>query len=608
LPLYNAGYNVFQLTDLQIINRTANFLAYSANIDDKFANLSLDLNFHTSDLVQELQEQLNDLKLRIVENPAQVVPDYLGFPEHYINSEKIKTDLAENSINNIMDVISDKGEVHNILHLQEGLNLKEWDVRQRNMLKSEICGDADATKVLPHILKLNNAIPPIQINNFRFTYDNYDDVSGYEVFVDESLKDGIATFGIFYKNNNRHNYCDKVVGEQSLQNATYQGIAHVLHTFPTDEPLIIYLDRESVLKILWKFPLNYKQKLIAHNVDMIELIEHLLSKRTAPTYWKQVYSHLTITADTPENRIDTINTHIEIMQMWYGETRASRLIDGNNQADKLTEKAYDKSPLKAPLVNLFYNEYLLKSTRQKRTKVSDFKGYINERIRPNLKKIIRKEYARKIFKQEKYIQSQWYDNPLVSKDSWLILKSKATDHESSKKQMTRLLHDALPNKKKIYSHLLSEQIDNEENFTNKNFWQNKYGDKIVDDMCTLCGQTTETNDHLFCHCTHTKATNARDALPRKICEEISKYTADRIYNFDIWYECSYTNIQELEGFDPAWGSQGLVPKFLRNKLIQLGIKENKINELIANLQHIVIQASLEVWYARNKKLHVHNHS
>ena len=51
LPMYNGGYNLFRLCDLQIINSVAIYLNYAANSDDIFAKVLTLSTFEHSGVV-----------------------------------------------------------------------------------------------------------------------------------------------------------------------------------------------------------------------------------------------------------------------------------------------------------------------------------------------------------------------------------------------------------------------------------------------------------------------------------------------------------------------------------------------------------------------------
>jgi len=60
------GYNVFKLTDLQIINHVASFfLNYAANFDDEYIQTCIDVNLTDSDVINDIQDLLVKLKLKV---------------------------------------------------------------------------------------------------------------------------------------------------------------------------------------------------------------------------------------------------------------------------------------------------------------------------------------------------------------------------------------------------------------------------------------------------------------------------------------------------------------------------------------------------------------
>ena len=54
---------------------------------------------------------------------------------------------------------------------------------------------------------------------------------------------------IYIGKKHQYNLYDRVEGEQTLQNATYQGILHVLKGFPLDEPIVFGIDRKAVIDV-----------------------------------------------------------------------------------------------------------------------------------------------------------------------------------------------------------------------------------------------------------------------------------------------------------------------------------------------------------------------
>ena len=65
----NYGYNLFKLQDLQKICLVANYLNYSANFIDKYANQSTDFTFEEGELKEIAQQLMSKYRLEIIKNP-----------------------------------------------------------------------------------------------------------------------------------------------------------------------------------------------------------------------------------------------------------------------------------------------------------------------------------------------------------------------------------------------------------------------------------------------------------------------------------------------------------------------------------------------------------
>jgi hypothetical protein len=83
---------------------------------------------------------------------------------------------------------------------------------------------------------------------------------GYEIFVDETLKNNIVGHSIFCKKNSKYNYYSCIEREQTLQNATYQEILHLLKGILKDEKINFVLDRKGVIDIFEKFLKTYRER------------------------------------------------------------------------------------------------------------------------------------------------------------------------------------------------------------------------------------------------------------------------------------------------------------------------------------------------------------
>jgi hypothetical protein len=377
---------------------------------------------------------------------------------HYIKNKNIIATLIERDCDDINIFISDENCFNKLKNIEKIIGKTNWNKKQINSVKKYIC-DKNSDKIKANILKaaeLNmqfNLVDSEYNSNPMFYYDQK--LKCYEVQIDESLKNGKAGYGIYYKHNCVYNFYDRVYGDQTLQNTTYQSIEHVLNTFPFNKPLCIILDRKSVFDIMKKVTkLKYKQELDLDYLDVIKRIQDIIKNRTAPITWLHVNSHLNDNNinDNPENLQKKLKKR-EKMYKLYGETKAEHLIEGNSQADKLANKALELSDLKRPEFTKEHNLFVLKSIRKKSSHISDFKGFHNSRIRKNLKKQQRIEYATKLFKEKSEKYDWWVDNPVISKLSCEIIKNPQYKYHNEKKFMIRMIHQTLPTCEKMYRHI-----------------------------------------------------------------------------------------------------------------------------------------------------------
>jgi len=105
------------------------------------------------------------------------------------------------------------------------------------------------------------------------------ELQAYEVYIDESQRAGTAGYGIFVKQGCSFNTFDSVLGEKTLQNATYQGIIRATKLFPTDLPLVFVIDRKSVIDVLINFSSTYKKQQNTLHMDVLKEIQALFNKR-----------------------------------------------------------------------------------------------------------------------------------------------------------------------------------------------------------------------------------------------------------------------------------------------------------------------------------------
>ena len=133
-----------------------------------------------------------------------------------------------------------------------------------------------------HSKRLNHNISK-KFDPTKLFYD--EKLKRYEFYIDETLnkqqnKPDKAGYGIYTGQAHISSFCDKVDGEQTLQNATYQGILHVLKTFSLDEPIIFCLDRKAVIDVMENLPQSYRNKQDALHLDTLNQIKEILDKRT----------------------------------------------------------------------------------------------------------------------------------------------------------------------------------------------------------------------------------------------------------------------------------------------------------------------------------------
>jgi hypothetical protein len=131
-------------------------------------------------------------------------------------------------------------------------------------LKRELCKQ-DSLEISDSILKRIQKYPEWDMTKCYKSEEN----EGYEIFVDETLKNNIAGYGIFCKKDSKYNYFSRVEGEQTLQNATYQKILHVLKGVPNDEKINFILDRKGIIDIFEKFPKTYREKQNSLHLDTL---------------------------------------------------------------------------------------------------------------------------------------------------------------------------------------------------------------------------------------------------------------------------------------------------------------------------------------------------
>jgi hypothetical protein len=84
------------------------------------------------------------------------------------------------------------------------------------------------------------------------------------------------------------NYFDCIEGEQELQNATYQGILHVLKEFPLDKAIIFIIDRKAAIDIMENLPKTQKKR---QEAGYTNTNYRTTRKKNRKTLFNYCYSH-----------------------------------------------------------------------------------------------------------------------------------------------------------------------------------------------------------------------------------------------------------------------------------------------------------------------------
>ena len=475
LPYKWYGFNLFKLKDLQKICVIPNFINYAANFIDKYSAQSTAAIFHEGEMKELATYILKKYRLEMYENPEHYEHTSEKQINKFIMNKMMMHKLLKASIENIDEllddiVLKDKDE------LEEEFDIKMTKTSYNN-LKKEIC-KPNSNEVLDNILKRINRYPEWNMDDCFFNEVE----EAYEIYVDETEKNNMAGYGIFCNHNSQNNYYSRVEGEQTLQNATYQGILHVLKGVPKNQAINFIIDRKAVIDIFNKLPNTYKDRQDTLHLDTLIQIEEILKERTAKIQFKHCYSHIKDVSvmDSPEKVNFKAKKLTKLIEM-FGEESAYRYIEGNKQADKLADKIHDTPITKTPNITKYHNKYIIKSNRKKTTVKGDKDQIINTRVRKTLKDIVRKEYSEGVWQKEKYDNIKKYkDN--ISKMSTDILRDKDPARESGRKMMMRMLHGTLPTCEKI-DRLVQIEKNSAYNLT---FYTYKYDKHTNERLCPCC--------------------------------------------------------------------------------------------------------------------------
>eukprot|EP00026_Physarum_polycephalum_P003190 Phypoly_transcript_03200.p1 GENE.Phypoly_transcript_03200~~Phypoly_transcript_03200.p1 ORF type:complete len:396 (+),score=55.22 Phypoly_transcript_03200:875-2062(+) len=361
LPYKYLGYNLFRLKDPQKICLILNYMNYTANFVNKYAAQSADAIFLEGEIKELAVTILKEFKLEIYQNPEHELEANEKHFTKFISNRKIIEKLMEATITDIDELFDE-----NSLKEKEEIEKKCDIVMTKKMyenIKKELC-KKNSNKISDSILKKIQKYPAWNMEECFFNENE----EAYEIFIDETYKENKAGYGVFCKNNSKNNYFSRVEGEQTLQNATYQGILHVLKEAPQNEKINFILDRKAVIDVMEDFSTSYKERQNSLHLDTLLQIEEIIKMRTAPIKFIHCYSH---TKEMDELDIQkNINNEkkIEKMIAKYGEEDTQRYIEGNKEANKLADEAFKQPNIKVPTINKYQNRYVLKSTKKNNTK------------------------------------------------------------------------------------------------------------------------------------------------------------------------------------------------------------------------------------------------
>jgi len=462
----------------------------------------------------------------------------------------------------------------------------------------EICDEEN--KIKDYILKRINLQKHWLFSSKNVTYDK--DTQTFEIYIDETLKNNKAAYSVFCKKDSRNNYYSRVEGEQTLQNGTYQGILHTLKHTPYNIPLNFIIDRKAAIDIIENIPIKYKDRQYLLHLDTVLQIEEILKQRTAKTLFTHCYSHIKEN-DNDQEKTKKNEKRFQELKTRFGEEKAVRYIEGNEQADKLADIGRTQPDIPTPKFNKYQNKYLLHSTRKTKTKDPNHKEVINSRIRPILKEIIREEHTKKLMKKPKYDKIKRYQEN-TNKMSTSLIRDKLPKREKTRTFMVKMIHEALPTCKKM-----NKLVESEKNKTSQ-YYTEKYSYYTNDGMCPCCGIKEETVEHLFTECQQNHIKNLRSELKTKIQSAIQTNTEKtninkKELNF-VQTKIKTNNI--TNEWDKSLGNYGLIPHQTIKYIYSLleDEKKHKLKDTIIEIQEIIMNVNLEIWKHRCKILYSGN--
>ena len=220
-------YNLFRLKDLQIINTTAVFLNYAANVKNAFSQAAIRANFPSCNTIKKLHELFQNLKLEIVINSSHLDNKYCYSIKYYLLKSATLKALENNHIHNIKKLLY-RNKVIDFVLFQSLINCKQNQGKcSYIMLKQELCENTSCNIIAPHVFRHADKEHKHSVNMYNCFYDKDPEYDGYEIFVDESKvsnpNNNDCAYGVFYGHNNPLNCNYKVYGNKSLQMPHYKG-------------------------------------------------------------------------------------------------------------------------------------------------------------------------------------------------------------------------------------------------------------------------------------------------------------------------------------------------------------------------------------------------
>jgi hypothetical protein len=130
------------------------------------------------------------------------------------------------------------------------------------------------------------------------------------------------------------------------------------------------------------------------------------------------------------------------------------------------------------------------------------------------------------------------------------------------------------------------------------YFQKRARRPIETDLCPLCG-SKERRAHSLTSCEKTK--HLREGNVSKIRTAIKKATGVEIADIPVWW--TNDSVANKWDFKAKWGAWGIIPIRVRRWLKEnTGVDNEKIGEIIKDIQLIIINSSFDAWTFRGKSL------